>query len=113
MSVAAAMSSEPETASTETLRFHEETFVFDGLSIAYVLDEKYAERCLVGGVNGTNVTFGFNLPANRSEFVETSTDLQTWTLWDVPGNDGMSLMPGAASFTARSASAGWIGNSPP
>jgi membrane dipeptidase len=39
------------------LAFHHETFVFDGLSIAYVLEDKYAERCLAGGVNATNVTF--------------------------------------------------------
>jgi microsomal dipeptidase-like Zn-dependent dipeptidase len=37
--------------------FHQRTLVFDGLSIAYVLDEKYAQRCLEGGVNATNVTF--------------------------------------------------------
>jgi len=36
---------------------HERVLVFDGLSIAYVLDEKYAQRCLEGGVNATNVTF--------------------------------------------------------
>jgi membrane dipeptidase len=41
----------------ETRRFHERTFVFDGLSIAYVLEEKYTQRCLEGGVNATNVTF--------------------------------------------------------
>jgi membrane dipeptidase len=39
------------------LAFHRDTFVFDGLSIAYVLEDKYAERCLAGGVNATNVTF--------------------------------------------------------
>lgn len=45
------------TADEKTRRFHERTFVFDGLSIAYVLDEKYTQRCLEGGVNATNVTF--------------------------------------------------------
>jgi membrane dipeptidase len=44
------------TADETTRRFHDETFVFDALSIAYVLDEKYTQRCLAGGVNGTNVT---------------------------------------------------------
>ena len=44
-------------ADEKTRRFHERTFVFDGLSIAYVLDEKYTQRCLEGGVNATNVTF--------------------------------------------------------
>src|ERR1700682_1519781 len=44
------------TADETTRRFHDESFVFDALSIAYVLDEKYTQRCLAGGVNGTNVT---------------------------------------------------------
>lgn len=44
-------------ADPATIAFHNDTFIFDGLSISYVLDEKYAERCLAGGVNGTNVTF--------------------------------------------------------
>lgn len=44
-------------ASDETRRFHEDTFVFDGLAIAYVLEEKYTARCLEGGVNAANVTF--------------------------------------------------------
>src|SRR4051794_35115697 len=46
----------PLTADEATRRFHSEIFVFDALSIAYVLDEKYTQRCLEGGVNGTNVT---------------------------------------------------------
>ena len=45
------------SADEATRRFHEETFVFDGLAIAYVLEDKYAERCLAGGVNAANVTF--------------------------------------------------------
>lgn len=32
------------TADCEVLTFHKNTYVFDGLSIAYVLDEKYTER---------------------------------------------------------------------
>jgi membrane dipeptidase len=56
MSVAPAAVS-PVIAEESTRRFHNETFVFDALSISYVLDEKYTERCLAGGVNGTNVTF--------------------------------------------------------
>jgi membrane dipeptidase len=54
---AAAAPSDGIFASPETFRLHEDTFIFDALSIAYVLDEKYTERCLEGGVNGTNVTF--------------------------------------------------------
>ncbi|MBL8699280.1 MAG: membrane dipeptidase [Alphaproteobacteria bacterium] len=56
MSVALAQPSHA-VADEDTLRFHRDTYVFDGLSLAYVLDEPYAERCLEGGVNGTNVTF--------------------------------------------------------
>ncbi|HEU0201251.1 MAG TPA: membrane dipeptidase [Burkholderiaceae bacterium] len=49
--------SEAIVADERGRRLHEQTFLFDGLSIAYVLEEKYTERCLLGGVNGTNVTF--------------------------------------------------------
>ena len=35
---------------------------------------------------GSEVRFQFVQPANRAALVETSTDLQNWTLWDVPGN---------------------------
>lgn len=45
------------TADEATRRFHDEIFVFDALSIAYVLEDKFAERVLQGGVNATNVTF--------------------------------------------------------
>jgi len=44
-------------ADAATRRLHERSLVFDGLAIAYVLDEKYAQRCLEGGVNAANVTF--------------------------------------------------------
>ena len=56
MSVALAQTGHA-VADAETLRFHRDSYVFDGLSIAYVLEERFAERCLEGGVNGTNVTF--------------------------------------------------------
>ncbi len=42
----------------------------------------YAQVAIVGG----SLQFGFTQPANRSAVVEVSTDLQSWTLWDVPGN---------------------------
>ena len=38
--------------------------------------------------DGSTVTLTFEIPENRSFRVETSTDLGTWTLWNVPGNDG-------------------------
>lgn len=48
---------QPVEAEAETLRFHEECFVFDGLGLVYLLEDKYAERALKGGVNGVNMTF--------------------------------------------------------
>ncbi len=45
------------TASAAAIAFTRETFVLDGLSLFYVLDEPYSQRCLDGGVNATNVTF--------------------------------------------------------
>ena len=44
-------------ADPETLRFHQQSFVFDALSLYYVIEEPYAERLLIGGVDATNVTF--------------------------------------------------------
>jgi hypothetical protein len=35
---------------------------------------------------GATFSVTFDHPANRSAVVETSTDLQSWSLWDVPGN---------------------------
>ena len=35
---------------------------------------------------GTDYQLTFPQTANRSVLIETSLDLQTWTLWDVPGN---------------------------
>ena len=57
MTLASAVGPAHVTASDDTRRFHDEIFVFDALSIAYVLEDKYAERTLAGGVNATNVTF--------------------------------------------------------
>src|SRR5258708_30349943 len=53
-------------ADDATRRFHEDTFVFDALSIAYVLDAKYTERVLAGGVNATNVTFALEEDWDRT-----------------------------------------------
>jgi membrane dipeptidase len=54
--VVASTASLPIEASNAARKLHIDAFVFDALSAAYVLDEKYSERCLAGGVNGTNVT---------------------------------------------------------
>ena len=45
------------TASDDARALHSEALVFDGLAIAYVLDEKFTQRCLEGGVHAANVTF--------------------------------------------------------
>lgn len=44
------------------------------------------------------VSVHFNVPANRSVRVETSTDLTNWFLWDVPQNNGIPLPGGASVF---------------
>jgi mono/diheme cytochrome c family protein len=49
--------------------------------------------------DGTTVTVDFAVPANRSAVVETSIDLVTWELWDVPGNDGIPRPAGPAALT--------------
>ena len=46
----------PLAASEETLRFQEDQIVFDGLTMAAVLDEPYTERWLEAGVNAVNIT---------------------------------------------------------
>jgi hypothetical protein len=38
---------------------------------------------------GANFSLTATLPANRSFQIETSLDLQTWSIWDVPGNAGL------------------------
>ncbi len=39
---------------------------------------------------GNDFTLTVSLPANRSFQIETSTDLQTWSLWNVPGNNSLA-----------------------
>lgn len=43
-------------ASPKTTALHGQLFVFDCLSLDYILDEPYAERVLRAGVNATNMT---------------------------------------------------------
>jgi mono/diheme cytochrome c family protein len=50
-------------------------------------------------VGTSSVTLTFQLPANRSFQVEQSTNLSTWTLWDIPGNGGLPVAGGAVSIT--------------
>jgi hypothetical protein len=52
---------------------------------------------------GGDVSIGFNVPANRSVQVLSSVNLLDWSLWDVPGNDGVSLPAGEQSISGASA----------
>jgi membrane dipeptidase len=48
----------PSLSADETARrIHQDSLVFDGLAISYILDEKYTRRAIEGGVNAANVTF--------------------------------------------------------
>jgi len=49
--------------------------------------------------DGNQITISLNVPANRLVWVETSTDLVTWTRWNVPGNNGLPGPAGVRSFT--------------
>jgi uncharacterized repeat protein (TIGR03806 family) len=49
--------------------------------------------------NGTQASLTFSLPANRSAVIETSTDLMTWTTWDIPGNHGLPTQGGAITLS--------------
>ncbi len=46
------------------------------------------------------VTLEFPVPENRSFQIETSTDLTAWSIWDVPGNDGVAWRGGPVVITA-------------
>jgi mono/diheme cytochrome c family protein len=41
---------------------------------------------ITSGIAAGNFTLQFTQPANRAALVETTTDFQTWSLWNVPGN---------------------------
>lgn len=51
------------------------------------------------GYDGGNVSLSFNIPGHRSVRVMTSTDLENWVLWDVPGNHGLPQPGGQISLT--------------
>jgi len=50
-------------------------------------------------INGPQVTFTFDLPPNRSAVIEHSENLQQWTPWDIPGNQGLPTQGGMQSLT--------------
>ncbi len=45
------------------------------------------------------VSVGFDVPENRIFYVETSTDLTTWTTWNVAGNNGMAVHAGRVELS--------------
>src|SRR3569623_1665969 len=45
------------TAGEEARALHRDALVFAGLALAYVLDAKFTQRCLEGGMPAANVTF--------------------------------------------------------
>ncbi len=49
--------------------------------------------------DGSTLTVSLNLPANRIVWIETSTDLVTWSRWNVPGNNGLPGPAGVRTFT--------------
>jgi hypothetical protein len=49
--------------------------------------------------DGTTASVTFTLPANRSAQVETSPDQTNWSLWDVPGNQGLPLPGGTVTLS--------------
>lgn len=50
------------------------------------------------GISSNRMYLNFMVPPNRSGQVETSMDLETWKLWDVPGNQGLPQAGGAVTL---------------
>jgi hypothetical protein len=50
------------------------------------------------------VSVSVDVPENRIFYVETSTDLTTWTNWDVTGNNGMAVRAGRVELSGA-----WLG----
>ena len=48
----------------------------------------------------SQVSISLPLPANRSAQIETSTNLQSWSLWNIPGNHGLATPDGTVNLTA-------------
>lgn len=59
-------------ASDEAQRLTKNAFVFDCLSLYYILDDPYVERCLEGGVNAVNITI-----AAEANFDDTIEKMET------------------------------------
>ena len=51
------------------------------------------------GTPPANIALSFTLPPNRAWQIETSLDLQTWSLWNTPGNAALPHPGGPATLT--------------
>ncbi|MEP6600974.1 MAG: PQQ-dependent sugar dehydrogenase [Nitrospirota bacterium] len=49
--------------------------------------------------SGSNASLDFTLPANRSVQVESSDNLIDWSLWNIPGNNGIAVPGGNISLS--------------
>jgi len=47
---------------------------------------------------GGNLKLAFPLPVNRSFRIDSSTDMDSWAAWDVPGNQGLPVAGGWLEF---------------
>lgn len=52
-------------------------------------------------LSGNTLLISIDVPADRIVLVETSTDLVTWTRWNVPGNNGLPGPPGTRAFSGQ------------
>src|SRR5581483_9758083 len=50
-------------------------------------------------LSSSGASYTFSTPLNLSATVEISPDLVNWSLWDVPGNDGMPLPGGPVTIS--------------
>jgi uncharacterized repeat protein (TIGR03806 family) len=50
-------------------------------------------------IDGSQVTISLNVPADRLVWIETSTDLVTWSRWNVVGNNGLPGPAGPRAFS--------------
>jgi len=55
--------------------------------------------------DGSNITLTLNVPEGRSAFIEVSSDLNAWALWNIPGNNGLPLASGPVSFSGPASGA--------
>jgi uncharacterized repeat protein (TIGR03806 family) len=63
----------------------------------YLLGDSFR---LESTASGPNAHFSLTLPPNRLFQIETSSDLQTWQLWNAPGNQGVPSSSTTTTFQA-------------